>query len=298
MLWKYIVDDALTEDTNLGEGLAGIVSRDDDLRGSPIGSNGFCFDDEVKRKPKKKKVTREELEQILKAQYSKDKPSRRATRLAFDYIKRTDSVLDEDVYFIKKLTKVASKAIKSRPDVMQKSYNDCTMEKLYQFHIDGALAAEIALARLNNNSSPSYKEERGKLIKMRTHLYGHAGTIAGFIYDNVTGFEEKLKWKRIQYNHKLCAASDESEKNWYRAKNYLDSAEAAFEIFRLYTSEENRKGVTLRGEIELWRTRAKEAYEQSIIYSKSIGKKDSNECRAKFLKQAKKGLKELAKYSV
>jgi hypothetical protein len=178
------------------------------------------------------------LEKLLFRNYSEVMEREECIDSVLDYLSAHDSVIGENVCFIKGLTKVGEYVATEVPELPLEFY-----EKLYRFNIEGA-----SLIDFDNCESHLYK-------LMFNHFYCHAGYIAQKIFkiigetdwaekayeDNIISAEHSMRI--IELKHAACSYSHAGEaaksvfektddiewcKKWYISKKnsgklYLDS---------------------------------------------------------------------------
>lgn len=136
----------------------------------------------------------------------------RCTDLVVEYIHNTDTVADQDVHFVKKLTKVAHNITEVSDRL------DNLISKMYQFNIEGAEMIQKGLVGFNES----------RQISLESHLMAYAADAAEEMYAQTGDIEWAIKW--YQGNKTSGDVSKDTE-FLHSAHSYGFAADAARIIF-------------------------------------------------------------------
>lgn len=126
------------------------------------------------------------LEELLERNYRKINPDDVPAIIRF--ISETSSVLDRDIIFVKRLTKVAAKHILDLyPDSL-----DGLLERVFRFHEEGINLIEAELNRSETDSEDTFYIFN--LREMMSHIYGHAGDVARTLFTKTDDMAWAEKW--------------------------------------------------------------------------------------------------------
>ena len=103
------------------------------------------------------------------------------------FIRETPSVLDYDIVFIKKLTKVANHVLKSDPDSL-----DEFLERVFDFNIEGVKKIRAGLDGYTQNN----------LLILESHFLTYAGDAAKALFEKTSD----LSWAEKWYNTEKLSA--------------------------------------------------------------------------------------------
>ena len=132
-----------------------------------------------------------------------------------EYMSNNETVLDRDIIFIKRLTKVAQHIYKSDPKSLENM-----LERLYQYNYDGI--QKIQTGDINN------RYNKNNLLNIKSHLHAYAGDTAEAIFE-VT---QDLKWaKRFYDDYKLSADLSKHLDKKHSAHAYSFAGDAAKIMF-------------------------------------------------------------------
>lgn len=178
---------------------------------------------------------------MLRKEYDGPKVSPECKALVLKYISAHESVADENILFIKRLTKVASHILSSDPDSL-----DGLLERLYKFNIEGADMSKA-------NGLDRYTQKN--LLSMQSHFNSHAGSTSKEKFDR-TG---DVSWAEKWYDSEKLSAEISAEFDpKHSAHAYSFTGDAAKVIFEHLLSE---------GRVEKkWAKRAIKCYEEFIKY--------------------------------
>ncbi len=122
------------------------------------------------------------------------------------YLDQTESVLDEDIIFVKQLTKVGRLICKQSPERL----TDDHLRKLFQFNLDGL--------RLIREHADDEEQKRYAIID--AHLLADAANIADLLYKR-TG---DLMWGEQAYDFSLACADQSIEREPEHARVGYETA--------------------------------------------------------------------------
>lgn len=120
-----------------------------------------------------------DLVALLKQEYDSDSISDECKNLVLEYIKDTQSLLEEDILNIRLLVKKARHILNSDPDSL-----DGSLEKLYQFHIDGIQKTKKLIE--------GYAQD--DLLSIRAHLYPSKGNVAKALFKKTRDISWAKQW--------------------------------------------------------------------------------------------------------
>ena len=124
-----------------------------------------------------------DLDTLLEQNYEELKDPE-CKKKVLEYLAEHETVEDEEVVFIKRLTKTASHIIKSDPDSI-----DEFLEDLYTFNLTGA---KKAFSILNDKENKDYSSNQ--LLNMTLHFLTYAGDIAMVLFKKTGDIFWAEKW--------------------------------------------------------------------------------------------------------
>lgn len=122
-----------------------------------------------------------ELDDLIKAEYDGEiSLSEKCKTAAVLYIRENETVAHEDVIFIKRLTKIASRIL------AEDSFSlDGLLTRLFEFNLQG-------IEKVEQGNMDGYSLNNIKSI--HSHFYSHAANIAKYIFYNTDDIEWAKKW--------------------------------------------------------------------------------------------------------
>ncbi len=131
--------------------------------------------------------SRETLEGLIEQEYHTG-ISTTCKDLVIGYISSTKSVSEEDIIFIKRLTKIGKRILVESPDRLDMEL----AERLYKFHLEG-------ISKVQKGEVGEYASER--IAKLLAHLHTHASDILMVIMRNSSDDKRDISLLSDVYNH-------------------------------------------------------------------------------------------------
>ena len=192
-----------------------------------------------------------DLDTLLEQNYEELKDPE-CKKKVLEYLAEHETVEDEEVVFIKRLTKTASHIIKSDPDSI-----DEFLEDLYTFNLTGA---KKAFSILNDKENKDYSSNQ--LLNMTLHFLTYAGDIAMVLFKKTGDIFWAEKWYDL---HRKSADTGMGIDTKHSVYVYSFAGNAARALF------------DKTGDIT-WAEKWYDSYYKSAESSKDFNKKHSVHC--------------------
>lgn len=161
------------------------------------------------------------LELLLALEYDSDSVSPKCKRLVIDFIRANESVLDEDIINIKRLTKKGYHILVSDANSL-----GGLIDRLFFFSIEGVMRVEQVRRARNHEINEL------DLSRMESHLHGYAANVARALFRKTRYlyWGEQWYWHHIE-SAKISIRIGTKEDLVYCAGRYTSAAEAAEAVY-------------------------------------------------------------------
>jgi hypothetical protein len=172
-----------------------------------------------------------ELERRIRIFHRKSKIDDATSILTLSYLRATESIEGENIYFAKDFLKAAFNIITNDKELADDFYSDGNLGKLYRFHIQTIRRLDADVSR-NGSARRNRNQNRNEsnIYQMMCHLHSYAAKIARQLYDRTpTHSEDRLKWAYNWYRQ-AHNSGDLDGDPLHKAIVYEDRGQAALAI--------------------------------------------------------------------